>query len=301
MTEAEAIEILKHHKGLIFYFFLLLASGLGCLISLVFKLRLVSKDPGKKSKVPAWKIGWLDFGLFIWCLICSMILAQMIAPYLLNTVSHTEDSYAVWNIISGGVTLHLGMILVFVLFRYFQPHLFPQSLNVEIISFLKAAKLGAYYFLAAFPLVWVTGLCSVFVFESLNKAGWGIPLDQQPLVGIFEKTKSPVALTVLLIMAILIAPVAEELVFRAGIYRFFKSRLPTVISMILSAILFSLLHTNIVSFFSLVVIGVSLCMAYELSGNIMVPIFFHSAFNLNSIILILFRSDLACLGLLLNW
>jgi membrane protease YdiL (CAAX protease family) len=300
MTEAEAIEILRHNKGLIIYFFLLLVSGLGCLISVLFKLKLACHKAGEKGKVPAWKIGWLDFGLFIWCLICSMILAQIIAPYLLNAISHTEESYRVWNVISGGVALHVGMILVFVLFRYLQPHLFPQSLSVEVIPFLKAAKLGTYYFLAAFPLVWITGLCSVFFFEILNQAGWGIPLDQQPLVGIFEDTQSPVALAILYIMAILIAPVAEELVFRAGIYRFFKSRFPTVISMLLSAILFSLLHTNFVSFFSLVVIGFSLCVAYELSGNIMVPIIFHSAFNLNSIILILFRSDLSCLGFLLN-
>ena len=142
----------------------------------------------------------------------------------MNFVAHPNDSFRAWNIITGGATLHLGMILVFVFYRYFQSHLFPQTLNVEAMSSSKAVKFGIYYFLASFPLVWLTGLCWVFILECINKAGWEIPLDLQPLVGIFEETKSPLALALLFIMAILIAPIAEELVFRAGIYRFFKSR-----------------------------------------------------------------------------
>lgn len=292
MTEEEAIGVIKNNKGLIIYFFLILILGLGCLISFAIKFR-----SSKKRLVPAWTISWFDFGLFIWCLIFCMGLSQIIAPYLLTAISHTENAYYVWNIIAGGLMLHAGMILIFILFRYYQPHLFLHSFNIEVISFLKASKLGIYYFLVAFPFVWITGLCTVFIFERLNKAGWTIPLDQQPLVGIFEETKSPIAIIILFIMAILIAPVAEELIFRASIYRFLKSRLPIFFSMLLSAILFSLLHMNIVGFLPLIVIGISLCIAYELTGNILVPIIFHSVFNLNSIILILFRSDLSFFGL----
>ena len=81
MTEAEAIDILRHQMWVIIYFFVLLGSGLACLISLAFKLKEAKKDPHEKSKVLAWHIGWLDFGLFIWLLICSIILAQIIAPF----------------------------------------------------------------------------------------------------------------------------------------------------------------------------------------------------------------------------
>ncbi len=300
MSEAEAIEVFQNNRGFLIYFYLLLGSGLACLISLAYSQHRVKHTHRLKGKVIGWQIGWLDFGLFIWVMICGILIAQFIAPLFVHESDSPETSPEVWTIIAGSFIMHLGIIFAFFLYRYLQPHLFRQTINAQEMSFIRAMTKGLYFFLASFPLVWLAGLLWILILKFLINAGWGISLEPQSLINIFENQNSYSSLFLLFILAIIIAPLAEELVFRAIVYRFIKNRAPAFLAMLLSSILFSLLHMNVVSFFSLVIVGISLCLAYEMSGNIMVPVFFHSAFNLNSIILIFFRPDLPGLAILFN-
>ena len=115
--------------------------------------------------------------------------------------------------------------------------------------------------------------------------------SQLEIVALFAKCDSPVAFFLLALLAIVLAPIGEELVFRAGFFRFMKPFAGTIGSMLASALLFALLHGNTGSFLTLTAVGVCLCLAYEMTGDIKVPIFFHSFFNLNAIFLILLQPN----------
>ena len=89
------------------------------------------------------------------------------------------------------------------------------------------------------------------------------------------------------LLAITVAPVTEEMIFRGGIFRYMRTRTPRWVALLVPALLFGALHANLASFVPLVVLGIILALAYERTGSITVPIFAHGLFNLHTIALIM--------------
>jgi membrane protease YdiL (CAAX protease family) len=119
-----------------------------------------------------------------------------------------------------------------------------------------------------------------------------LPTERQNLVDMFEKADSLWLLTLMIALAIIMAPLSEELVFRAGLFRYLRSRIPHWIALIGSALIFASLHVNwktfegLNSLLPLMVLAIMFSLAYERTGNIGTPIVAHALFNLNTIVLI---------------
>jgi hypothetical protein len=92
-------------------------------------------------------------------------------------------------------------------------------------------------------------------------------------------------------VAILVAPISEELLFRAGIFRYVRTRLPRWLALLLPALLFALLHLDVGSFVPLVTLAVIFSLAYERTGNIGTTMVAHALFNLNAAVLVLAGVD----------
>jgi membrane protease YdiL (CAAX protease family) len=121
----------------------------------------------------------------------------------------------------------------------------------------------------------------------------GLPVDRQDLIGMFANADSPWLLAVMIALAVVIAPLNEELVFRAGIFRYLRTRIPRWAALLLPALTFAALHVNwqtwqgLASLAPLVVLAIVLAIAYERTGNIGTSIVAHACFNLNTIAVIL--------------
>jgi membrane protease YdiL (CAAX protease family) len=95
-----------------------------------------------------------------------------------------------------------------------------------------------------------------------------------------------------MVLAIVMAPITEELVFRAGFFRYCRTRLPRWAALLVPSLLFASLHVNwstlegLTSFAPLVVLAIMFSLAYERTGNIGTAIVAHALFNLNTVILI---------------
>ena len=87
--------------------------------------------------------------------------------------------------------------------------------------------------------------------------------------------------------SVVVAPVTEELIFRRGLFRWLRTRLPRPAALLLPAVLFAALHANLASFPALVVLGVIFSLAYERTGRIGTSIVAHALFNLHTILLVL--------------
>ena len=94
------------------------------------------------------------------------------------------------------------------------------------------------------------------------------------------------AIAVLVLIAVVLAPIIEELIFRGCLYRFLKSQTAILPAQIISGILFSLMHANIFSFLPLALIGVLLARVYEKTGSILVSIWFHAFFNGHTLLML---------------
>lgn len=129
---------------------------------------------------------------------------------------------------------------------------------------------------------------------SLASFGWtkvievlGLPAQPQDVVAIFVNTRSPLVVAGMLLVACVLAPLYEELLFRAGIYRFCRQRLGRTTGLLISGVCFGALHGNWLGFLPLALLGMGLAIAYEATGSIRVPIIAHGLFNLNTVIVLL--------------
>jgi hypothetical protein len=84
------------------------------------------------------------------------------------------------------------------------------------------------------------------------------------------------------------APISEELVFRGLLYRFLHDRGSARFALIVSSLLFALLHASLQSFLPLLFIGLLLAKIYEDTHDIRTPIVFHLFFNLFSFLNLMF-------------
>jgi hypothetical protein len=96
----------------------------------------------------------------------------------------------------------------------------------------------------------------------------------------------------MIVLALVTAPISEELVFRAGLFRYFRTRMPRSIALIAPALMFAVLHVNwetlegLASVGPLVMLATIFSLAYERTGRIGTSMVAHALFNLNTIMLI---------------
>jgi uncharacterized protein len=98
------------------------------------------------------------------------------------------------------------------------------------------------------------------------------------------------AVILTLLLAVVVAPTAEETIFRGYIYGVLKRGMGGVGAGVLSAGLFAAMHLNLSALPALFVLALCLTLAYEATGSILVNIFMHSFFNLSMLLVILYRA-----------
>jgi membrane protease YdiL (CAAX protease family) len=147
---------------------------------------------------------------------------------------------------------------------------------------LKAGITGALLVAAIFPLLLLVTLLMQVVMREQAK--------EQEVVQFFRDaagTNQLPGVTAMLFMAVLVAPIVEESIFRGYLYGVFKSWAGPIPSLIFTAGLFAAVHANIAVLPALLILSVGLTIAYEWSGSILVPIAMHAAFNGTQLILLL--------------
>jgi membrane protease YdiL (CAAX protease family) len=89
------------------------------------------------------------------------------------------------------------------------------------------------------------------------------------------------------LLAVVVAPVAEETLFRGYLYGVFKRYLGGIGAGLLTAVIFAAMHLNMAALPALFVLALCLTVAYEATGSLLVNIFMHSLFNLTSLVVIM--------------
>ncbi|MFP4358523.1 MAG: CPBP family intramembrane glutamic endopeptidase [Puniceicoccaceae bacterium] len=151
-------------------------------------------------------------------------------------------------------------------------------------SWAAAARHSGHLFLRHLPLVWLVGLFWGGLLLGLRELGVGIePRPQQAVLWIAE-SQSLLFVAAMGLMVVLGAPFSEELLFRAFLYRFLAERWSARFALIVSGVLFALLHASLLSFLPLCFLGLLLAKIYEDTRDIRTPVLFHLYFNLFSFV-----------------
>lgn len=91
-------------------------------------------------------------------------------------------------------------------------------------------------------------------------------------------------------MAVVVAPIGEEILFRGILYPSIKQNGYPKVAIFGTAVLFGLFHVNLLTFASLTFVGLALIFIYEKTDNLLAPILAHAFFNAVNVSLILMAS-----------
>lgn len=216
--------------------------------------------------------------------VASAFTQLLLGPHLAKGPDHTGLQLLAFNLANyAGALLGWRWLFPSVL-RAWQTRtdLPPPRPARQTLSWTEATGYAVGTLLVALP---VLILISLAWMELLRACG--LPDEPQDLIALFTQTKSPFVIAGMLLVACVLAPIYEELMFRAGLYRFVRQKLGRTPALLISGACFGAMHANWAGFLPLAVLGMLLALVYEATGSIRVAIIAHGLFNLNTIILLL--------------
>jgi len=112
-------------------------------------------------------------------------------------------------------------------------------------------------------------------------------LEVQEPVKMFQESSSIVHLSLTILMACVAAPVVEEFLFRGYMYGTLRRLTNPVFAAVIIGGLFAVVHGNLPALLPLWVFSILLCLAYEMTHCLWVPVGMHVFFNAANIVLML--------------
>lgn len=139
------------------------------------------------------------------------------------------------------------------------------------IGFRRAVITGGTLMLAAYPLI--------FLADIMTQRFLGGGREKQGIVELFNASGTLEQRIMIIVLAVTLAPIAEEFFFRFFFYGVVKRYFGRSVGLAASALLFAAVHAHLPSFAPLFVLGACFTIAYEWSGSILVSMTMHALFN----------------------
>jgi len=143
------------------------------------------------------------------------------------------------------------------------------------LGFGRIVSTAAVLLFAAYPLL--------FAADGLSRRLLGEGSGRQQIVEMFTGSQTLQQRVLIILLAIAIAPFAEEFIFRFFLYGVLKRYLGRGPGLFLNALLFGAVHVHLPSLGPLFVLGACFTLAYEWSGSILVSMTMHALFNFLSL------------------
>ncbi|WP_409217538.1 lysostaphin resistance A-like protein [Prosthecobacter sp.] len=113
-------------------------------------------------------------------------------------------------------------------------------------------------------------------------------LEPQETVTAFRESSGVGFKILVIIAAVVIAPLAEEVLFRGFVYGVLKRYTDAPFAALASSLMFAIIHNHVGSLLPLWMLALLFCLAYEITGCLLVPMILHAIFNAVSILGMLF-------------
>jgi len=201
----------------------------------------------------------------------------LIAWFVLNLVAASKVQHAVFqtrDLLATGAFSLAVIILLTILLQL-------RGLNVlslggfARLSFGRTVSTAAVLLFAAYPLL--------FAADGISRSLLGEGSSRQQIVEMFTGSETLQQRILIIVLAITIAPFAEEFIFRFFLYGVLKRYLGRGLGLLVNSLLFAAVHVHLPSLGPLFVLGGCFTLAYEWSGSILVAMTMHALFNFLSL------------------
>lgn len=136
--------------------------------------------------------------------------------------------------------------------------------------------------LAILPVLWF----ATFAWQLMLRAVGHAP-GLQNAIELFLATKTPGLRAFFIFFAVVLAPFAEEVLFRGLLLPLLVRRTGAAAGLLLTALGFAALHADAGTFIALGIFSVALSLAYARTGTLWVPVAMHALFNGTNLLLLL--------------
>jgi membrane protease YdiL (CAAX protease family) len=239
---------------------LFLAGGVYIYVALVRQISVRAEEP---SATPVRGFAWPEATL---ATLLALIFLYGLAVSASRDVSRIQNRDLIENAL-----LSIGLLTIIVGFLWLRGFDLNLLGGFSKIGFGRAAATGGVLLLAAYPLV----LLPEVVTQKLSRG----PLEKQGIVELFNASSTLEQRILIILLAVTVAPLAEEFFFRFFLYGVVKRYFGRGVGVVASALLFAAVHAHLPSFAPLFVLGICFAIAYEWSGSLLVSMTMHALFN----------------------
>jgi membrane protease YdiL (CAAX protease family) len=221
---------------------------------------------------PVRQFGWPEATL-------ATVIVLVFVYGLVASASHDVRAIQTRDLVANAL-FSIGLLLFIAAFLRLRRFDLNSLGGFSKIGFGRAATTGAILLLAAYPLV----LLAEVITQKLARGN----LEKQGIVELFTASSTLEQRVAIILLAVTVAPLAEEFFFRFFLYGVVKRYLGRAVGIVVSALLFAAVHAHLPSFAPLFVLGVCFAIAYEWSGSLLVSMTMHALFNALALIALAF-------------
>jgi membrane protease YdiL (CAAX protease family) len=173
--------------------------------------------------------------------------------------------------------------------RFFWAHdlSLREGLGLRKRNLLRSFLFALGVVIAILPVAYLLESGSAALMEKMH---W-IPKDEEA-VKLLTGATSWASQVYLAIFTVVVVPVAEEFIFRGMLFPFIKQLGFPITAWVGVSLLFALIHLTPALFVPLFVLSLALIWLYEVTDNLMAPIFAHALFNSTGLVLLHFQNNM---------
>jgi membrane protease YdiL (CAAX protease family) len=207
-------------------------------------------------------------------LFACMWLGLMMASMLTQEDTPLAEHGTLIELLAGTLSFHGMLFLLLPFFLRAHQINWSGAFGFSNPNLFKTIGLAVLVGLAVLPIILTLSHLSARLLTLLDRE----PVAQQA-VQTLQTTVSVQTKVLIGVLAVGVAPVAEEVLFRGIIYPAVKQYGYPHLAMWGTSILFAFMHGNVMIFIPLVFLAVVLTLLYESTNNLLAPIVAHALFN----------------------
>ena len=278
LDPAKTVAVLQHKPLLALWlgWWTTLAAGF-CVTGVVLSIRAIwARKLGRlfryrAPRPPAWSLGELAR------IVALLVVMVSLLPLVhLNLVAWWLPRFAdqrLWGVASM-IALDGWLLLVVWGFAKTKSRVPSAALGLSWRTSTRAIVQGLTAYAGLFP--WIFGLLWLIV-KIATQLGMQPPIE--PIHELLFIEQRPLTIVLTAILACVVGPVAEEVFFRGVLFGALRRHTSRAVAMLTSGALFAAVHTNLIGFVPILILGCLLADLYERSGSLLSPIAVHVVHN----------------------
>jgi len=225
----------------------------------------------RSRRLPHWSFGELGRIAILTVLVASLMPFVRLAAIAVQ-LWWAIDTH-VWMTVSM-LFLDAFVILTVLTFATAKGRSVKKTLGFSTRHLSRSVFMGLRGYVAIFPWLFIL---LYLVMELIRLLHFQPPLE--PIHELIFQEQRPYVLALTMLLACVVGPMAEECFFRGIVYAAIRRRVSRLVAMLISGALFALVHTNVVGFLPILILGCLLAHLYERTGSLASPLAIHMLHN----------------------